>query len=159
LRPRWPDLPKPEIMTVRLVLQLAHELELMLEHHTRPFGLGHGDFRVLTALHSQPDGAAFPSDLCAQAWQSPANLSRISDNLVKRELITRAPSARDRRRTLLRMTAKGEQLVSNLLPRLFGPLREACKENLPQEQAQLIALLQGLLIRLELRPGTGRPAV
>jgi DNA-binding MarR family transcriptional regulator len=77
----------------------------------RPFGLAEAGFRVLTTLFSQPDGAAHPSDLWARAEQSPANMSRISDALVSRELITRVFSVRDRRRMVLRITINAADTV------------------------------------------------
>ncbi len=70
----------------------------MLDHEIRPFGLAEAEFRVLTTLFSQPQGVAHPSDLCMRASQSPANMSRICDALVNRDLITRVLSLHDRRR-------------------------------------------------------------
>src|ERR1700728_5480929 len=95
----------------------------MLEQKIRPFGLAEAEFRVLTPLFSQPDGVAHPSDLCVRALQSPANMSRISDALVSRNLITRVLSVHDRRRMVLRITEEGEELVRRLLPKMFVPLR------------------------------------
>src|SRR5271170_5648130 len=115
---RVPDLPVTSILMCRLVSQIGREMSLMFEQQLRPFGLAEAEFRVLTTLYSQPDGVAHPSDLCARALQSPANMSRISDALVSRDLITRVLSAQDRRRMVLRMTAQGEELVRRLLPKL-----------------------------------------
>jgi DNA-binding MarR family transcriptional regulator len=41
-------------------------------------------------------------------------MSRICDALVTRDLITRDLSAQDRRKMVLRMTPKGDQLVRDL---------------------------------------------
>jgi len=81
------------------------------------FGLAEAEFRVLTTLFSQPDGVAHPGDLCSRADQSPANMSRICDALVGRDLITRVLSDQDRRRMVLRITEQGEELVRELLPK------------------------------------------
>ena len=121
----------------------------MLEQQIRPFGLTEAEFRVLTALFSQPEGAAHPSELCARTSQSPANMSRISDALVERDLITRLSSEQDRRRMVLRITAQGEELVRRLLPLLFAPLRELFKDLSDAEQQQLIAQLKRLGMKLE----------
>lgn len=148
LRARLPDLPINEVLILRLVLLLAHEFNLLLEHEIRPFGLGEGEFRVLTALFSQPEGIAHPSELCARASQSPANMSRISDALVRRDLITRGACAEDRRRMVLRITETGEDLVRNLLPTIFGPLRDIYRSHSADDQQQLIALLKRLEARV-----------
>src|SRR5580698_3009398 len=123
LAARMPDLPLTEVLLCRLMLHMGREMAAMLEQQIRPFGLAEAEFRVLTTLFSQPDGVAHPSDLCARAGQSPANMSRISDALVSRDLITRVLSVHDRRRMVLRITEQGEALVRQLLPKMFVPLR------------------------------------
>jgi MarR family transcriptional repressor of emrRAB len=143
-----PELPKQEVLFVRLVLFLAHDLGTMLEQVIRPFGLGEGEFRVLTALFSQPQSTAHPGDLCARASQKPANMSRITDALVKRDLITRVPSAEDRRKLVLRITKKGTALVHRVLPQVWVPLRQLCSDTSVKEQERLVADLRKLLIRL-----------
>jgi MarR family transcriptional repressor of emrRAB len=71
-------------------------------------------------------------------------MSRISDALVRRDLITRVPSAQDRRRMVLRITEQGEDLVRRLLPKLFVPLRGLMAEFSESEQRQLISQLRRL---------------
>src|SRR5229473_6165211 len=122
LKQRMPDLPVSGILLCRLLLHIGREMAAGFELQIRPFGLAEAEFRVLTTLFSQPDGAAHPSDLCARADQSPANMSRISDALVSRDLITRVLSVQDRRRIVLRITEQGEDLVRRLLPKLFVSL-------------------------------------
>src|SRR3979490_2206034 len=123
LKQRMPDLPVSGILLCRLLLHIGREMATSFEQQIRPFGLAEAEFRVLTTLFSQPDGVAHPSDLCARASQSPANMSRISDALVSRDLITRVLSVHDRRRMVLRITEQGEELVRQLLPKLCAPLR------------------------------------
>src|ERR1700685_1859728 len=118
---RMPDLPFTEILLCRLLLHIGREMAAAFEQKIRPFGLAEAEFRVLTTLFSQPDGVAHPSDLCTRAAQSPANMSRISDALVGRGLITRVSSVHDRRRMVLRITGEGEAFVRQLLPKLVGP--------------------------------------
>ena len=143
-----PELPKNEVLVVRLVLFLAHDLGMMLEQVLRPFGLGEGEFRVLTALFSQPQSTAHPGDLCARALQKPANMSRIADALVKRDLITRVPSAQDRRKLVLRITKKGVALVHRALPAVFEPVRQLCSKTSVKDQERMITELRDMLIRL-----------
>jgi MarR family transcriptional regulator, negative regulator of the multidrug operon emrRAB len=144
LSARVPDLPLCGILLCRLVLQLGREMAADFEQKLRPFGLAEAEFRVLTTLFSQPDGVAHPSDLCARADQSPANMSRISDALVSRDLITRVLSVQDRRRIVLRITEQGEDLVRRLLPKLFVSLRGMFAEFSESEQRLLISQLKRL---------------
>src|ERR1700678_1092830 len=148
LSARIPDLPITGMLLCRLIQHLGREMTAMLEQKIRPFGLAEAEFRVLTTLFSQPDGVAHPSDLCARAGQSPANMSRISDALVSRDLITRVLSVHDRRRMVLRITEQGEELVRQLLPKMFVPLR-GLFAGFPQgEQRQMIDQLKRLSANL-----------
>jgi MarR family transcriptional repressor of emrRAB len=144
-----PEVPTSELLLVRLVRNLAQDLGTMLDHHVRPHGLGEGEFRVLTALYSQPQGTAHPGDLCARTTQSPANMSRITDLLVEQALITRLHSPDDRRKLVLSITEKGALLVRSAMPGLFGPLRQVCGHLSAEEQQRMIAQLKECLLRIE----------
>jgi MarR family transcriptional regulator, negative regulator of the multidrug operon emrRAB len=146
---RMPDLPLTEVLLCRLIMYAGREMAAGLEQKIRPFGLSEPEFRVLTALFSQPDGVAHPSDLCSRASQSPANMSRISDALVSRDLITRVLSVHDRRRMVLRITEQGEELVRQLFPKMFPSLREMLSEFPQAEQLQMIAQLKRLCARMD----------
>jgi MarR family transcriptional repressor of emrRAB len=132
-----PDLPVSGILLCRLILHIGREMAANFEQQIRPFGLAEAEFRVLTTLFSQPDGVAHPSDLCVRASQSPANMSRISDALVDRGLITRVSSVADRRRMVLRITDQGEKFVRNLLPKLHLSLRRML-QNFPESEQRLM---------------------
>jgi MarR family transcriptional repressor of emrRAB len=149
LSARVPDLPLTEILLCRVLLHVGREMAAGLEQKIRPFGLVEAEFRVLTTLFSQPEGMAHPSDLCTRAAQSPANMSRISDALVQRDLITRVSSLQDRRRMVLRITEQGEDLVRRLLPKLFVSLRGMSAEFSESEQRLLISQLKRLYANLE----------
>jgi MarR family transcriptional repressor of emrRAB len=149
LKQRMPDLPVSGILLCRLLLHIGREMAARFEHQLRPYGLAEAEFRVLTTLFSQPDGVAHPSDLCVRASQSPANISRISDALVERGLITRVSSVHDRRRIELRITEEGEKFVRELLPKLHVPLRRMLKDFPESEQRQFTAQLKKLGAELE----------
>ncbi len=149
LRGRLPDLPTASVMLSRILMLLGRGMSAMLEHEIRPFGLNEMEFRALTTLFAQPDGVAHPTDLCAKTSQSPANMSRISDALLRRDLITRMPSVRDRRKMVLHITGEGEALVRRLLPLLYAPLRDMFQDMSEEDQRALIALLKRLSARLD----------
>jgi DNA-binding MarR family transcriptional regulator len=76
-------------------------------------------------------------------------MSRISDALVGRDLITRLSSLHDRRKMVLRITEQGEDLVRRLLPTMCGPLREMLRDFSEDEQLQLIEQLELLGTKLD----------
>jgi MarR family transcriptional repressor of emrRAB len=142
LHARIPELPVTGIMLCRLLLHLGRRVSTMFEQQLKPLGLAEAEFRVLTTLYSQNQGVANPSELCERTSQSPANMSRISDALVARGLITRVSSIEDRRKMVLSITAHGESFVQQLLPTLFGPLRELLADFSDEEQLQLVSQLK-----------------
>jgi MarR family transcriptional repressor of emrRAB len=149
LKQRMPDLPVSGILLCRLLLHIGREMSAKFEQQIKPFGLNEAEFRVLSTLYSQPDGTAHPSDLCVRASQSPANMSRISDALFDRGLITRVSSVHDRRRMVLRITDEGEEFVRTLLPKLHVPLRKLLRDFPEVEQRQLVAQLKRLGAELD----------
>src|SRR5450631_282017 len=149
LRARMPEAPMAQITLTRLLLHIGRGMGGMLEQQIRPFGLAEAEFRVLTTLFSQPEGVAHPSELCTRTSQSPANMSRISDALVSRDLITRVLSVHDRRRMVLRITEQGEELVRQLLPKMSVPLREMLGNFPDAEQRELITQLKRLVVNLD----------
>lgn len=149
---RLPDVPLNEILLFRLLVHLGRYMTAAFEQKIRPFGLTEAEFRVLTTLFSQPAGVAHPGDLCSRAAQSPANMSRICDALVSRDLITRVLSEHDRRRMVLHITERGEALVRELLPKIFAPLRGMLAGFPEAEQRWLISQLKRLYGDLQSTP-------
>ena len=76
-------------------------------------------------------------------------MSRISDALVNRGLITRVVSVQDRRKMVLRITEHGERFVRDLLPKIWAPLRNLLQQIPETDQQQLVELLKRLGIELE----------
>ncbi|WP_049622558.1 MarR family winged helix-turn-helix transcriptional regulator [Frateuria defendens] len=114
-----PDLPVAEVTLARLLLMVGGGLQEELERKLKPHKLGDSDFRTLIALFSHPDGSSTPSELCQFAAQGPTNMTRITNALVKRGLITRGHSEADRRQVVIRITADGRRFVRKLLPPMF----------------------------------------
>ena len=149
LRERVPDLPVSGVLLSRMLMHLGRGMASLFEQQIRPFGLAEAEFRVLTTLFSQPEGIAHPGELCSRTSQSPANMSRISDALVSRDLITRGASAHDRRKMVLRITEQGEDLVRRLMPKMIGPMREMFGDFSEQELSVLVAQLKRLGLKME----------
>lgn len=139
-----PDLPQESVILSGLLVQLGGTMAGMLKHTVKPFGLSETEFRALTTVFAQADSGAHPTDLCAMTSQSLATMSRVSDALVSRDLITRRSSALDRRKIILRITDTGEELVRQLMPQLYPPLRELFEESSDEELLQLIEQLKRL---------------
>ena len=122
-RERGLPIPIEDALLLRTLVIVGRALAQLADEAIRPSGLADGEFRVLMQLFSQREGIGHPSELCVGADQSPANITRITDALVARGLISRMPSAQDRRRTILQVTPEGEALIRSL-PEAFA----ACQQ-------------------------------
>jgi MarR family transcriptional regulator, negative regulator of the multidrug operon emrRAB len=105
-----------------LLLLLAERMQAEFEYKLRPYKLNDSEFRTLVMLFSRPDGTSTPSELCVFTSQGATNMTRIANALVKRGLITRGPSAEDRRQVVMQITAAGRRFVQKMLPGMLPRL-------------------------------------
>jgi len=157
LKHRHPDLPVAHILTSRALVTLGRELSNLLDQRLRPYGLSDIEFRALINIYSLQDTAAYPGDLCSSLGHSPANITRITDNLVERGLLSRVADERDRRRLLLTITPAGEQLIQSLLPVMLQSMRESFRNFSAENVEQLLSQLKhlaGVIDDANIRGGT-----
>jgi len=141
---RVPRLPVTELMICRVAIILGRDLNAGLDRVLRPEGLAEPEYRVLAALYAQ-GGSACPGDLCAALAQSPANLTRICDTLVRRGFVSRSPDPNDRRRMQLTLRATGQRLLDKLIPAMSGRVHDAFEGISAAEKKRLLASLTRLL--------------
>ena len=109
-----------------------------------PYDMHQSDFRALMHLFGNADKPAFPSELSISLAQTPANVTRIMNLLVKRGLVGRTNSTEDRRRVELRITHNGRQFVLKLMPQFLPRLRKAFSCFSETDKHELQRLLQRL---------------
>jgi MarR family transcriptional regulator, negative regulator of the multidrug operon emrRAB len=122
IRKAMPELSE-DARLCRLVLLLAARMQEEFEHKLRPYKLNDSEFRTLVMLFSRPDGSSTPGELCVFTSQGATNMTRIANALVKRGLITRGPSAQDRRQVVMQITAAGRRFVQKMLPNMLPRLK------------------------------------
>ena len=144
-----PQLPVVEARLCRLMLMVGSGLEGELESKLKPHKLNHSDFLTLMILYSRPDGSSTPGELCEFATQGATNMTRITNALVKRGLITRGASAEDRRRVVIRITAAGKRFVQKMLPPMFPRLTAMFANFNETDKRQLSRLLHKLAVGLD----------
>ena len=145
---RLPGLPVTEALLCRVIILMGRVLTARIDEVISPYQLTDVEFRTLLSLFSAPDGTACPSDLCANLAHSPASMTRIGDVLVSRNLITRVLSEQDRRRMDIKITPEGEELVREVLPRMFGYTRDLYKDFTDEEKSRLLDGLKKLFAQL-----------
>ncbi|TCV97551.1 MarR family transcriptional repressor of emrRAB [Luteibacter rhizovicinus] len=144
-----PGLPRCEVTLARLLLLVGGAVLHDLEGQLKPHGMNDSDFRALMMLFASAEGSATPGELCALAEQSPTNMTRIANALVKREFITRAQAVEDRRQVVLRITPTGRRFVKKLLPTMFPAVLHAFSCFSTTERKTLETLLKKLALHLD----------
>ena len=148
LRRKVPNLPGTETLVLRAAMILGRDFNAVMERQLNPAGLTEAEFRMLTGLLAH-DGRASAGDLCVALAQSPANLTRISDALVERGLVSRTQDTEDRRRMLLTLEPAGEQLLQKLLPRITPEVSAAFAGFSAVEKQQLLEGLKKLMAGID----------
>ncbi|GLQ48586.1 MarR family winged helix-turn-helix transcriptional regulator [Dyella flava] len=138
-----PDMPEDAALC-RTLLLLAEYMQAEFEQQLRPYKLNDSEFRTLAILLSRPDGTSTPGELCVYTSQGATNMTRIANALVKRGLITRGPSAEDRRQVVMQITATGRRFVQKMLPGMFPSLQSIFSGFTPTDRRHLKRLLRKL---------------
>jgi DNA-binding MarR family transcriptional regulator len=93
----------------------------------RPAKLSISQFRGLAYLNAHPDVSL--SEVADYLGLTPPSTSKLMDELVRRKLVSRRTAPRDRRRAMLRVTARGRTSLGSAfdatqagLARLLTPL-------------------------------------
>lgn len=154
---RLPGVPVEQVVLLKLVRHVAGEMHARLTERLRRHGLNESDFQTLMAMFSSQGGTTTPGELCHYAHESRTNMTRITDGLVTRGLVLRAPSAADRRRIELRLSARGERLVRGLLPQLFPSLEALFAPLSARDRSTLRRLLSRLALQLQYMPPVEGP--
>ncbi len=97
-------------------LQRAAAAVSVRVHAVLPEGLTETQFGVLESLHHI--GPLCQGELVEKLLTSGGNLTLVVDNLEKLELVARARDPSDRRFVMVKLTAKGQQLISDLFPKV-----------------------------------------
>jgi len=128
------------------LLKAWWDLGQVMKRHVAPMlEREHGvDFKDFVALNAIEQGAHYPSLMCDRMAMTPSGISRVVDDLVKRELVKRQLDPRDSRRVRLHITAKGAAVLTAAKSTMLGLLNDALT-TLPEERVQqFTATLQHL---------------
>ncbi|WP_284322958.1 MarR family winged helix-turn-helix transcriptional regulator [Dyella acidisoli] len=142
----------------RMLVLISESLQAELEHKLRPHKLNDSEFRTLITLFSRPDGTSTPGEVCLFTSLGTTNMTRIANALVKRGLITRGPSAEDRRRVVMQITPAGKRFVQKMLPTMFPRLKCIFEGFSKADRSSLNRLLRKLAHNLsQLEHTAGEP--
>jgi MarR family transcriptional repressor of emrRAB len=125
IQARMPDFPFEPILLVRLTHHLQKRLRDRTNALLKPHELADTGYIVLAILYGSADETSTASELSEACHEKPANLTRVCDDLATRGLIERGTRAGDRRSVLISLSAKGRDLIEQVLPDVSDKLSAA----------------------------------
>ena len=157
--------PPPRDTSLKLWVVLARAFDAV-ERHARAsiagFGLGSTEFGVLEVLYHK--GELPVCEVQRRILVESSSTTYVVDKLVKRGLVRRRPSARDRRVVLVALTPAGRTLIGRIFPAHARAMRRALQGLPAHQQAECVRLLRTLgkgaadrLAREQTLSGTSRP--
>lgn len=141
-----PDLDVSPLEVLSRVSRLARHLDLARRAAFGARGLESWEFDVLSALRRA--GAPYeltPTQLVRQTLVTSGTMTNRISRLVERGLVERAASAADHRSVLVRLAPEGREVVDGAMADLVADERRLLQGLPPARQAELAALLKGLL--------------
>ncbi|SFT05414.1 MarR family winged helix-turn-helix transcriptional regulator [Saccharopolyspora flava] len=147
-RERHPDLDLTPIEVIGRVRRLAALTDQRHDEDLDELELSRMEFEVLSALR-RAGGALRPSRLTKEMLSSGAATTKRLARLERDGLITRHPSARDRREVDVRLTERGREVIDRVFPAQLDRERALLEPLTDDERARLAELLAKVLGPLE----------
>lgn len=146
---KYPDFTRTEAGLVRLIRAVDKQMTDKANFQLKQYGLTLSEYNTLSMLDASGDGLSV-SELVARTGEKPSNITRLTDQLVKKELLQRHINPSDRRVWLVKLSPSGADLLQQLLPvisdqmrRIFAPLQKNQREMLEQNLKALLSSISG----------------
>ena len=143
-----PDLDTSPMGVIGRLSRLSRLIEGELNGPFAAHGLDQSSFDVLATLRRN-DRPLTPADLMRSSMVTSGAVSQRLDRLATRGLVTRTPSATDRRVVHVTLTDEGRELIDRALPDHVANEHRLLAALSPEERDTLAAALRHLLENLE----------
>jgi len=137
MAPRWLD--PNEMDAWRSYIETYADLIAAIERDLAEHGLSLGDYQVLVYLSEADEQSMRMCDLADMLQLSPSGLTRRLDGLVTAGLVTREPSADDRRVMMGRLTSEGFATLRRVAPHHVASVRRHVFDHLDDDQVEALA--------------------
>jgi DNA-binding MarR family transcriptional regulator len=119
-----PDIDTSPVHVYGLIGRIQMQCTVFIEEVLEPFGLTRGTYDVLTALRRA--GAPYslsPKQIAQSLLLSGAGLTSRLHKLEAQNFLARLPEPNDRRTLRVQLTAAGEAVINEAIPRVFDVQR------------------------------------
>ena len=140
LTKRYPTLEIPALETWLTLMQVSGDCQNDLDQFLVRHNLSQRKFFVLILLMRNPDGLKV-SHLAEGTGVSCATMTGVVDGLLNAKLVTRETDEQDRRSFVVTITAVGQELLDQVLPRHYQRVSRIMSMLDETERTQLNGLL------------------
>lgn len=120
---------------------------VIAETYQSKFGISMPEWRIMMMLAEYPGTAA--DDICRRTRIEKSVVSRALDRLLRRRLITRRTSEKDRRRSVLGLSETGRTVYDEVMPIARDYEKQLLKGMTAADRAALERLLEMLQARAD----------
>lgn len=134
-----PDIDATPVHVYGLIGRIQMQCTAFIDEALEPFGLTRGTFDVLTALRRA--GAPYclsPKQIAQSLLLSGAGLTSRLNKLEAQNLLARLPEPNDRRTLRVQLTAVGEIVINEAIPKVFEAQRSRLLPLGPDGQQRLV---------------------
>ena len=138
---RYPNMNPSAIKACAALLRTGSELLTAFEAILGLHGLSQGRFLTLIVMNRNPDEAASPSSLAEKVGVKRATMTGLLDRLERDDLIERRAHQQDRRKIGVRLTPKGRQVLTEMLPDYYRRVAKIMTNLTEKDRLELMTLL------------------
>ena len=138
---RYPNMNPSALKTCAVLLRTGSDLLTAFEKILGNHGLSQGRFLTLIVMNRTPDEEINPSTLAEKIGVKRATMTGLLDGLERDGLVERLAHRQDRRKIGVRLTAKGRQVLDEMLPDYYRKIAKLMVNLTEKERLELLALL------------------
>ncbi|WP_295137871.1 MarR family transcriptional regulator [uncultured Reyranella sp.] len=153
-RAERPDIDTSPVQIYGLIARIQIQCTAFIEEALVPFDLTRGTFDVLTALRRAGTPYSLtPKQLVQSLLLSGAGLTSRLNKLESQNLIARLAEPSDRRTLRVQLTAAGEAVINEAIPRVFDVQRSRLQKLGDDGQKRLLEELSRFAEAIDTWPG------
>ncbi len=149
--------PRQEVMLSRMQFMIFKKLQELINQNLQPDGINDTIWTALMMMYSSPDRYIYPSDLSHIVASSRTNITRFSDEMVKKGWVSRKGHKTDRRKVVLTLTNAGVSFVESIMPKQWAIYQAIWQGFSSAEKNQMEAMQHKLLTSITELNGLSEP--
>jgi MarR family transcriptional regulator, negative regulator of the multidrug operon emrRAB len=146
---RYPDFPRDIGLMLRMIRQITRHVTSRANATLRTWDITYPEYAILISLHGTETCTLSTATLRDVTGETSGKLTRLTERLCLKGLITRGSHEQDRRKAVFSLTPAGLQLIDDFLP-VVSALLDRLSQVLAQgELEEIQRLLKKILQECE----------